>query len=258
MPLSLVEYAVWIPGTLLRLLLCSLLLRRSTFREIPFFSAFVFLATARTLSLWWIYHDPTLESGIVFNFYWVTQLLNVAARGLAAAEVCWLALRAYRGVWELAWRLLAGVGLALTAFAAAAALSNTRSIAAVALRSERGLELAVAGLLLVLLAFSRYYGIRVPLVVRYIAAGLGLHAGIEVINDSFMYAWFASFFPWFAGIRVMSFDIALAIWCWGLRHPVAFAEPKPVLLEAQVYDEVTPQVSRRLRELNSRLLEMLK
>lgn len=258
MSLSPADYALWVAGTLLRLLLCSLLLHRKAYREIPFFSALVFLATVRTLSLWWIYHDPTVEPGIVFNFYWVTQLLNVMARGLAAAEVCWLTLRAYQGVWGLAWRLLTAVGLVLAAFAGVAAWQSTPWIAAVALRAERGLELVVAGLLLGMLVFSRYYGIRVHATTKYIAIGLGFHAVIQVINNSFMFTWFQSFFPWWAAVRVLSFDFALLIWCWGLRHPLEVGESRPMLLEPSVYDELAPQVSDRLRELNQRLLEMLK
>jgi hypothetical protein len=258
MQLTLADYALWGAGTLLRLVLCSLLLRRRTYREIPFFSAFVFLATARTLALWWIYHDPTLEPGIVFNFYWVTQLLNVTARGLAAAEVCWLALRAHRGVWALAWRLLAGVAVILTVFAGVAAWRSARWIDAVALRAERGLELAVVGLLFALFAVSRYYGVRVQVTVKYIAGGLAFHAAIQMINNSLMFGHVESFFPWWSAFRVLSLDIALAIWCWGLQRAVTVAEPEPVMLPPQVYDELAPQVSYRLRELNDRLLEMLK
>ncbi len=258
MQLSPADYALWLAGTLLQLILCSLLLRRRAYGEIPLFCTYVFLATARSLSLWWIYHDPTLEAGMVFNFYWVTQLLNVTARGLAAAEVCWLALRAHRGVWALAWRLLAAVGAVLTAFAGMAAWQNTRWIDAVVLRAERGLELAVAGVLLALLAVSRYYGIQVQATAKYIAIGLGLYAAIQMINNSFMFAYFQNFFSWWNVFRVLSLDIALVIWCWGFRGLVTVAEPEPVLLEAKVYDELAPQVNYRLRELNSRLLEMLK
>ena len=258
MALSPADYALWVAGTLLRLLLCSLLLRGKLYRKIPFFSAFVFLATVRSLSLWWIYHDPTLEPGMVFNFYWVTQLLNVTARGLAAAELCWLTLRAHRGVWALTWRLLAGVGIVLTAFAGAAAWQNTRWIDAVALRAERGLELAIAGLLLALVAVSRYYSIRMQATAKYIALGLGLHAAIQITNNSFMYAWVGSFFPWWNAFRVLSLDLALAIWCWGLRRPATVAAPETTLLEPKVYEALAPQVNYRLRELNDRLLEMLK
>ena len=258
MQLSPADYALWVAGTLLQLVLCSVLLRRRTHRAIPLFSVYVLLTTTRTLSLWWIYHDPTLEPGKVFNFYWVTQLLNLTACGLAAAEVCWLTLRLHRGVWALTWRLLAGVGVVLTVFAGAAAWQNTRWIDAVVLRAERGLELAVAGLLLALFAVSRYYGIRLQPTLRYIAIGLGFHAAIQVINNSLMFGYFQGFFPWWNVLRVLSFDIAVVIWCWGMRHPVTVAEPEPVLLEPRVYNELAPQVTYRLRELNSRLLEMLK
>ena len=188
----------------------------------------------------------------------MTQLLNGTARGLAAAEVCWLTLRAHRGVWALAWRLLAGVGAVLAVFAGLAAWQSTRWIDAVALRAERGLEVAVGGLLLGLLAVSRYYGIHMQATTKCIAVGLGLHAAIQIINNSFMYMWIESFFPWWAGIRVLSLDIALVIWSWGLHRSVQIAEPGPVLLEPHVYDELTPQVNYRLRQLNDRLLEMLK
>ena len=258
MLLSPADYALWVAGTLLRLLLCSLLVRRRTYRELPFFSAFIFLATARSLSLWWVYHDPTLEPGMVFNFYWMTQLLNVTARGLAAAEVCWLVLRAHRGVWALTWRLLAAVGVVLTVFAGIVAMQPTRRIDAVALRAERGLELAVAGVLLALFVISRYYGIQIQAVPKYIAGGLGLHAAIQIINNSLMFGYVQIFFPWWNAFRVLSLDLALVIWCWGLRRPVTVAEPEPVLLEPQIYDELAPQVNFRLRELNNRLLEMLK
>lgn len=258
MQLSPADYALWGAGTLLQLLLCYLILRGKAYQQIPCFAAYVFLATARTLSLWWIYHDPTLEPGMVFNLYWVTQSLNVGARGLAAAEVCWLTLRAHPGVWALTWRLLAGVGVILTTFAGLAAWQNTRWIDAVVLRAERGLEFAVAGLLLALVAVSRYYGIQVAPPIRYLALGLAIYSVIQIVNNSFMYQWFASFFPWWASIRVLSFDLALFVWCWGLRQPVTLPRTTPVLLEPGVYEEVAPQVSFRLRELNNRLLEMLK
>lgn len=258
MQLSPADYALWGAGTVLEVLLCGLVLRYRAYRQIPFFSAYLFLTTARTLSLWWIYHDPNLEAGIVFNAYWVTQLLQVAARGLAAAEICWLTLGAHRGVWALAWRLLAGVGAALIIVAAASAFENTNWVGAFIYRGERGLELAITSLLVALFSVCRYYRVRVEPVVKYLALGLGLYAVIQAINNSFVYAWFASFLPWWNQVRTLSFDVALLIWCWGLRKPVELPAATPAMLEPEVYEQLTPQVSYRLRELNARLVEMLK
>jgi len=252
------DYVLWVAGTGLRILLCTFLLRNRTFRQLPFFSIFIFLSTAWTLSFWWIYHDPTIEPGIILNAYWFSQFTQVIARGLAVAEICWLVLGAHRGIWKLTWRLLAGVGMVLVASAAMAAIESPAFFAPVVLRGERGLELTVIGLLVALLAVCRYYGIRMQSAVRWLALGLGLYALIQTANNTFLYDWFNTYFPMWGKIRVLSFDIALAIWSWGLRQPVLLTRPDTELLDRGVYEQVVPQVSYRLQELNARLLEMLK
>jgi hypothetical protein len=257
MPLSPADYVVWAAGTVLRLVLCTLILRHRAYRQIPFFSAFVFLATVRTLALWWIYHDPDIEAGIVFNVYWATQMLQVASRGLAAGEICWLVLRAYPGIWALTWRLLAGVGGALVVFALLGALEETRWVPPVVLRAERGLELAVIGLLVALFAVTRYYGIRVAPVVKYLALGLGVHAVIQSLNNS-LFQMSANFEAWWGGIRVMSLNLALFVWILGLRQPIALPARPTAQLYSEPYEQWAPQVSHRLRELNERLLGMLR
>ena len=104
---------------------------------------------------------------------------------------------------------------------------------------------------------SRYYRIPIQPPVKLLGLGLGLFSVVQAINNSFLYAWFQSFFSSWNEIRVLSFDLALLVWCWGLRKAVVLAEA-PKLLEAEVYGELAPQVSYRLRELNSRLVEILK
>jgi hypothetical protein len=257
MQLSGPDYALWITGIALRVLLCGLLLRHQTYRQVPIFSAFIFLTVGRSLLLWWIYHDPRMEAGIVFNTYWVTQLVLVAARGLAAAEICWLVLREHRGVWALAWRLLAAVGTCLVVFALLAALHERSWVFSVIGRAERGLELTVIGVLVTLFAVSRYYGVRIEPAVKYLAIGLGLHSAVQALNDTIVYAWTESFEAWWRIIRTLSFDMALLVWCWGLRKPVLVTD-RPTELQPEVYEQLAPQVNYRLRNLNDRLLEMLK
>jgi hypothetical protein len=62
---------------------------------------------------------------------------------------------------------------------------------------------------------------------------------------------------WWALTRTMSFNVSLLVWCWALRKPMPVPE-SPRELEPGVYDHLAPQVSYRLRQLNDRLLEMLK
>lgn len=256
MHLSPSDYALWSFTTLLEIVLCTLIVRFRTYRVIPFFSAYLFLAAARSLSLWWIYHDRRLEAGVVLNLYWVTQLILVVGRGLAAAEVCRLALREHRGVWGLTWRLLAGVGLALVVFAGVAVLHDTSWIAPVTLRGERGLELAIAAVLAAVVAVCRYYGIRLSAPVKLLGLGLAQFSIIKAINNSFMYAQLTNFFPMWRVIHLVSFAAALVFWYAALRKPLEATVPR--LLEPESYEEMAPAVSYRLRQLNDRLLEMLK
>ena len=254
MQLSFSNYALWSFTTLLEIVVCTLIIRFRTYRIIPYFSGYLFLAATRSLSLWWIYHDPRLEQGMVLNFYWVTQLLIVVARGLGAAEVCRLALREHRGVWRLTWRLLAGVGLVLIVFAGLAVMHDTSWIAPVTLRGERGLELAIVAVLAALAAVCRYYGLDAP--AKLLGLGLAQFSVIQAISNSVMNAWLETFFPIGNVIKQVSFAAALAFWYVALRKPLETTVPR--LLEPEAYEEVAPAVSYRLRELNERLLGMLK
>lgn len=252
------EYASWLLGSGLAVLLCTLVLRHRVMSQVPFFSLYLFLVTARTLSLWWIYHDPAIEAGIVFNTYWVLQFVQVVARGLVVGEVCWLVLGPHRGIWALTWRLLAGLAAVLAAFAGVAAAQEPLWMDGVVLRAERGLELVVVSVLVALAAVCRYYGIRVEGWVKLLAFGLALQASVHVVNNSLMFFRFESFFPWWNAIRSFSSDAAMLLWCVALWKPEAVGRARVVLLEPQVYEAVAPELGTRLRQLNERLLEMLK
>jgi hypothetical protein len=249
------EYALWIIGTALRILLCIMILRHRTYRQIPFFSAFVLFAVFRSLLLWWVYHDPRIEDGIEFNTYWLTQLVLVTGRGLAVVEICWLTLRAHRGVWALAWRLLAAVGTCLLVFAVIAGIEELHRVSPFVLRVERGLELGVIALLITLFAVCRYYGVQADPLVKYVAIGLGLHAAIQAMNNTAFYSTRVA--SWWAITRTMSFNVSLLVWCWALGKPMLLPD-RPNDSTAAAYDQLAPEVNFRLRQLNHRLLEMLK
>jgi len=258
MQLSSAEYAIWLVATLLQLLLCGLVFVRKLHRRLPLFTLYILLVTARTVLLWWAYHQLGRASSAVFEFYWLSEAALVTARGAAIGELCWVTLRPFAGVWALAWRLLAGLALMLVVFAGLAARQDTQWIHSMVLRGQRGVEVAAIAVLVVLLAVCRYYGVRIEPLVRSLALGFGFYSAVQVANNSALQQWFNSFFPFWNLIRMTSYDFALAIWCLALRKPIPASQPAPVLLEPRVYEQLAPQVTFRLRELNSRLLEMLK
>ena len=258
------DYLLWGVTALLEALLCALIVQRGLYRRLAFFSAYLALVLARGILLWWAYHYLGSGSPAAWYIAWVTQGILLLARGLAIAELCRSSLRAYRGIWALGWRLLCTIALLLLFNASLHAYGNSFWIAPFIITAERDLELAVVGILVFLVALCRYYEIRLEPFQKMIALGLCFYSAVQVSNDSFVREWLTRYFhltPYFHlwnGIRLVSFQVALAIWLLALRKPLPAAAPAPALLPQSVYDELSPQLNYRLRLLNQRLLEMLK
>src|SRR5574341_717666 len=102
MHLTLGNYLLGAASTLLEVLVCALAIRRKLYLRLPLFTAYLTLMAVREISLWWVYLGPGYESSFNFHYFWVTQAILLAARGVAIAELAWRALCEYRGVWSLA------------------------------------------------------------------------------------------------------------------------------------------------------------
>jgi hypothetical protein len=258
MQLTASDHLLWGLATFLELLLCVLVVWRGLHRRLPFFSAYLALAFASGILVWWAYYFLNYGSWAAWYFSWTVQGMILVARGLVIAELCRVSLRAYRGIWALAWRLLCAIALFLLVSAAINAREHADHLASFVQAGERGLELAAAVVLLSLFLICRYYQIRIEHAPRVIAFGLCFHSLIQVLNNSFMAEWLALYVPWWNGIRLASFQVALVIWLLALRKPLPAAAPAPALLPQTVYDELSPQLNYRLRVLNQRLLEILR
>ena len=258
MHLTLGDYLLWGASTVLGLGVCAAAFRRRLLPRLPLFTSYLVLVVAHNLSVWGAYLIWGYASRFAFYWFWLTQAAVLAARAMAIAELGWRVLREYRGVWALAWRLLCAIALLLLLHAAFNARDNAFRIDAFLLTAERGLELAVVGILVLLLAICRYYQIRLEAVHRMIALGLGFYSAVQVLNDSFSRIWLTQYFELGNRIRMVSFGVALVIWLLALLRPLPDAAPAPALLPQSVYDELSPQVNYRLRVLNQRLLEILK
>ena len=258
MQLTASDYVLWGLATFLELILCILVVRRGLYRRLPFFSAYLALAFASGILVWWAYHVLDYGSWAAWYFSRIVQGVVLVARGLVIVELCRVSLRAYRGIWALACRLLCAIALLLLVNATINARGHADHINAFVWAAERGLELAAAVVLLSLFLISRYYQIRIEHAPRVIAFGLCFYSLIQVLNNSFMAEWLAHYVPWWNGTRLASFQVALAIWLLALRRPLPSPAPAPALLPQEVYDELSPQMNYRLRVLNQRLLEILR
>jgi hypothetical protein len=205
----------------------------------------------------------------------------VLARTFAVAELCRYELRAYQGIWALAWRALAVLAVFFLANATIDAWGQLNRIAIYELTIERDVEISSILILIVMLLVLKYYGLPLEPLHRWIALGICLVSIIDVMNNTVLHnafagalsSWFhtASASSW-SGLKsqvesandlwnlihICGLMAAMSIWSFGLRKALPATAQAPVLLPADVYRDLSPAVNLRLRAFNDRLLEMLK
>ncbi len=255
---SSLQNAAWLVALFLEVLVCALAILRGLFRRLPFFGTYLILLVVTEAVNWLTYHFSGMQSPRAFRIYWTTQAVLLVGRAVVMAEICRRVLGPYPGIWRLCRGFLVAIGAFLVVGAAIAAHRSGTDIAPIVLTADRGLELAVVGILLFALVFCRYYQIRVEPFIALVALGLGLYSAVQVANNTILSQWLGTYFHWWSQVRLISFEAALLIWFLALRKPLPETPKAPVLLDREAYAELEPQVNFRLRQLNARLSDMLK
>ena len=171
-------------------------------------------------------------------------------RAMAVAEICYLILARFRGIWRLAWRLLAA--------AAALVALNTWALSRGSLRSailslDRGLELVMATVIVLLFVFVRYYEVVVQPSVRTLAIGFFLFSTFRVLDDTILDRWWRTSGPLWNLTGTLTFLASLLLWTWALRQKQQYTMPEPELLPEGHYHSMSPAINARLKSLNERL-----
>lgn len=257
MRISLLSALTWATAFALELFVFVLALRRKVFSVLPFFFSYLAVVLFEEFALFAVYWRFGLRSLTAFYTYWGIQGICITFRGLAVYEICRVVLSPYTGVWRMVRPILIVIASALIFAASVAAWENTYRLASAVLAGERGLELSVAGVLIAGLLFCRHYGIKIQGYLAWIALGLGFYSLVQVGDNTFLEQWLNGFALW-ENLRHFSFDIALAFWGVALWKPLPAVQPAPPLLSHEKYEELAPQMTMRLRQLNTRLLEMWK
>ena len=262
-------------------LLCTLVYLRNLQRRLPFFAAHATLLLICTMGVALVYDHFGFRSAASYDTYWITTGLLVISRSFAVAELCRNELRAYRGIWALAWRALSFLAVLFLVHAAIDAWGQLDRFAIYGLTIERDVGIYSIVIMLSMLLVGRYYQLTVEPLHKWISVGICLVYFIDVINNTALWSafngnlssWFhvASEFSWpemrsrverandlWNMIRISGQIISMSIWCYALRKPLPASAKDAALLPAEVYRELSPAVNVRLRAFNDRLLEMLK
>jgi len=183
------------------------------------------------------------------------QAVVMFVRTLAVAEVCKHALARYRGIWALAWRALlscAGIVLVYSSLAARRQWEHFLP------NADRGLELSISAALVTLLAFTRYYEVRVNSTDRWLATGFCLYSCFVALNNTILEHYLYKYVALWNLLQMLAFLASLLLWAWALRKPQAETAPVESLLPGGIYQAVAPQINLRLRVLNERLSQFRK
>ena len=239
---------------------CGMALWRGLYNRLPFFTAYlsaVFICDVLRFSVIFTFGPRSMTE---FTLYWTTQWILVLLRASVVYEICRQMLGAYPGVWRLCNLIL---GLAAFVLICVTLLDVTQQgplVARLFLTIERGYELEVLGMLVVVSSFCRYYRIPVSRLIGLVILGLSVYSGMTLLNDTFASHWFKPLLTVWREVRGDAFVLAEIVWLtaialWKRAEEKQFA---PVLLDSEVYSGLTPVVTYRLRELNARLEEILR
>lgn len=235
---------------------CLLALYRGLWRRLPLFTSYLAILTAAEWLRFGVWIHAGVNSRAYSWAYWLSQDVLVLARAAALADVCRAALRPYGGVWQLARALLAGAAVALGGVAAVRT-AGLPGFAPFFIFAERELEVAIVVTLVVLLMVSRYYGVALERPLGAITLGLAFYSSVIILNNSVLLGPLA--LPWsvYGVVRIVAFVVALAAWALALRLPLPQAAYPALTSEAQ-FEAASSMVDQRMRELNSRLLQLMK
>lgn len=257
MGLTFLSSVHWAVTSFIEVMVLFLALRHRFFSRLPIFTTYLSLLVINEGVLLLAYELTGIASHVSFYVYWVMQAAQIAVRTMVVYEICRILLSPYAGVWRLSRPLLIAIAVALVTAAIIISGRSAYALAATILTAERGLELTVVSVLIFGLLFCRYYGITVRGPLLWIAVGLGCYSAIQVADNTFLQHWLSYFSLW-ETLRRFSFDLALFFWAVAVWKPFPAPGPVPALLESGYYAEIGPRLTTRMRELNSRLLEMWK
>lgn len=258
MHLTASTYALWNLSIILEGMLCAFIVRRRLWRLLPLFTVYLLLNLLLTIALWLVYKSFGDDSRFVFYFFWSKQSLLLVARAVVCAELCLLAFRSRPGLWLHVRRVLIAITAGILVYAAIDAFRQIPIVESFVLALQRSLELTVAIVLTSLLVIANRYRIPMERVASLVALGMCIHSTFQILNNTLLKHWLDPYFSWWNNVQIVSFQVALVIWLFALRRPLAETKPAPMLLPEDVYHSYVGRIGQRLKDLIRDIQEVTK
>jgi hypothetical protein len=253
--IALFQQALWALNSAGDIVLLTLLVVRKNYRSYPAFSLYLLVDLTMGATVLFVYHLWGFDSATAYRVAWGAQGMVLFARALAVAEVCRHLLSRYRGVWALAWRILL---LCVAVVLSYSILAARRDWRLALLTADRGLELSIATVIVVLLLFARYYDVKVEPVVRSLAIGFCLYSCFVVLNNTVLERWLHDYSALWNLLGMLAFLASLSVWTSALRPSRSQSQTKEILLPSGIYQAIVPEINLRLRLFNEQLSQFWK
>jgi len=257
-PLPTLVETIWGASFIVELALCGILIAFGHFRKLPFFTAYACLNLCQGVLLYLIYRSYGEFSHTAYLAGWWSEAITLLARLFATVEILHLVLISYRGIWGLAWRLLAGTSTVLLVCVAMASWGNP---AHALMSADRGYHLIFAAALISCLALIRYYFIRVDYTYKVLLVGFCLYSCFRILLDTVLFGLlYQEHSPYAAVWQILTVSpYMIVLLVWG----AALIRPLPKMREHQdlptsIYGRISPEINLQLQAINRQLMNFFK
>jgi hypothetical protein len=244
---------MWAFGFAVEMALFVLMAARKHYRDYPAFFSYIGVDLLQSFVLFAVYARWGFSSTFALYLAWGTQGVVLCARAVAVVELCRRLLGQYFGIWALARHILISCAILVALYAA---LSPGWRWDQRILRADRGLELTIGVVIVILFLFARYYEIVAEPAVRAVAVGFFLFSCFSVVNDTILHQRLAAYDELWRVLRFLTAIASMLLWLFVFRKPLPASAPRPALLPGEIYRALAPEVNLRLRRLNEQLSKL--
>jgi hypothetical protein len=255
-PLQL-QAAAWAFTAILELVLLIQLVRLRIGRSYPTFFAYLVSVIFQSIAVATLYRIHNLDKVTTWLIAWGTQGVVVFMRSLVVVELNRKVLRRYVGIWALARKLLLAVAAVVIAYDLILSKGQWQWLI---MNGIRGLELAMAAVIVTMLLFARYYRVPINQLQRALAVGLCLYSAFYVINYSVLEKILQQYAVLWNFLGLFSFIASLIVWVSATRRYSRADEVvlSPAAIPAELYGKLSSEVNSRLLLLNRQLIQFLR
>jgi hypothetical protein len=241
----------WALTTALEVLLLLALIRRKSFNSYPWFTAYVVSTLLQSAAMFFLYRTAGWKDLTVWYIAWGAQAVIAGMRSLALVELIRGVLAGYAGIWGFSRRLLTWVALVVLAYSLVFSHIKPQWLI---LNFIRGLELAMAAVIVAMLLFARYYRVPITPWQRALAVGLCLYSAFYVINYSVLAHSIRQYNATWNFLGMLTFLASLLVWLHGvIRYPVEEQAVHPPTISPEAYARLSSELNLRLYLLNRQL-----